>query len=143
MFLLFLIVNKNGSLIYDLQLSKKINLNANDNIQTASIFYSMHAISEKLTPFSLEKDKNKDLGLSNKGIEIIESDSIKMLSFQTLTKLKFIFVIDGNTSENDCEIMYRKIYDLYSDYVSKNPFYELDMPIRINAFDNEVQVLFS
>ncbi len=142
MFLLFLIVNKNGSLIYDLQLSKKINLNANDNIQTASIFYSMHAISEKLTPYSLEKDKNKDLGLSNKGIEIIESDSIKMLSFQTLTKLKFIFVVDGITSESDCEIMYRKIYDLYGDYVSKNPFYELDMPIRINAFDNEVQLLF-
>lgn len=143
MFLLFLIVNKNGSLIYDLQLSKKINLNANDNIQTASIFYSMHAISEKLTPYSLEKDKNKDLGLTNKGIEIIEADSIKMLSFQTLTKLKFIFVVDGITSESDCEIMYRKIYDLYGDYVSKNPFYELDMPIRINSFDNEVQTLFS
>mmetsp|Transcript_33239 Transcript_33239/g.34542 ORF Transcript_33239/g.34542 Transcript_33239/m.34542 type:complete len:141 (+) Transcript_33239:18-440(+) len=140
MFLLFLIVNKNGSLIYDLQFTDKINLNANDNIQVAAIFYSMHAISSKLTPNSLEK--SHELELSNKGIEVIEADTVKIVCFQTITKLKFIFVIEGNTTENDCELMYKKIYDVYTDLVSKNPFYELEMPIRMSQFDKEVESLF-
>ena len=141
MFLLFLIINKNGSLIYDIQFNSKVNLNANDSIQAAAIFYSMHAISSKLTPSSLEK--TTELDLKNKGIEVIEADSIKIVCFQTITKLKFVFVINGNTTENECEVMYRKIYDVYSDLVSKNPFYELDMPIRMSNFDSEVQFLFS
>jgi len=30
----------------------------------------------------------------------------------------------------------RKIYELYSDFVMKNPFYTLDMPIRVAKFDS-------
>ena len=33
------------------------------------------------------------------------------------------------------------MYILYSDYVLKNPFYESDMPIRIEAFDERVKRL--
>ena len=50
---------------------------------------------------------------------------MKLVCFQTSTKIKFIFVVDNNTSLNDCDLIYRKIYDIYSDYVSKNPFYEV------------------
>ena len=28
-----------------------------------------------------------------------------------------------------------RVYSLYADYVLKNPFYELDMPIRCELFD--------
>lgn len=28
------------------------------------------------------------------------------------------------------------IYELYSDYVLKNPFYEVEMPIRVELFDH-------
>ena len=31
--------------------------------------------------------------------------------------------------------MLRDVYILYSDYVLKNPFYELDMPIHCDKFD--------
>lgn len=65
-----------------------------------------------------------------------------MVCFQTLTKLKFIFVVDHITTVTDCEVMFRKIYDIYSDYVSKNPFYELDMPIRLESFETEINKLF-
>jgi len=29
----------------------------------------------------------------------------------------------------------RKVYSLYSDYVLKNPFYELEQPIQCEKFD--------
>lgn len=48
MYYLLLIVNKNGSLIFDKVFSDKIKLSANEAIKIASIFYSMHAISTKL-----------------------------------------------------------------------------------------------
>lgn len=31
------------------------------------------------------------------------------------------------------------IYDLYSDFVMKNPFYELEMPIRCELFEHNLQ----
>ncbi|OTF78762.1 hypothetical protein BLA29_014806, partial [Euroglyphus maynei] len=35
----------------------------------------------------------------------------------------------------------RKIYELYSDYALKNPFYKLDMPIRCELFDLNIAQL--
>ena len=32
----------------------------------------------------------------------------------------------------------RKIYELYADYVMKNPFYQMEMPIRCEAFDRKL-----
>lgn len=31
-----------------------------------------------------------------------------------------------------------KIYELYADYVMKNPFYQLEMPVRCDAFDRNL-----
>ncbi len=42
--------------------------------------------------------------------------------------VKFIVVTDKN-QQKVTELL-RKIYELYSDYVLKNPFYSLDMPIK-------------
>ncbi|MBQ3988148.1 MAG: hypothetical protein II629_05255, partial [Ruminococcus sp.] len=47
--------NKNGSLIYDRGFSSAVKLTSNEVINIASIFYSMHAISSKLTPPGYEK----------------------------------------------------------------------------------------
>ena len=33
-----------------------------------------------------------------------------------------------------------KIYELYSDFALKNPFYSLEMPIRADLFDTNLQV---
>ena len=51
---------------------------------------------------------------------------MKLVCFQTYTKIKFIFVVDNSTLYLDCELIFRKIYDIYSDYISKNPFYEVN-----------------
>lgn len=39
------------------------------------------------------------------------------------------------------ELLLRKIYELYADYVLKNPFYSLEMPIRCELFDVNLQSL--
>ena len=135
-----LIVNKNGSLIYDRSLNASLNLSQNETINIASIFYSMHAISAQLTPPGYEK--TSDLKLENHGIEILESSSMKLVCHQTLTKIKFIFVTDISTPNSNIKLKFEELYNNYTDLISKNPFYELDMPIRIDAFDEAVSKIF-
>ena len=140
MFYYLLIVNKNGSLIYDRSLHPSLNLSQNETINIASIFYSMHAISAQLTPPGYEK--TSDLKLENHGIEILESSSMKLVCHQTLTKIKFIFVTDISTPNSNIKLKFEELYNNYTDLISKNPFYELDMPIRIDAFDEAVSKIF-
>ena len=141
MFYYLLIVNKNGSLIYDRGFSSTVKLSSNEVINIASIFYSMHAISSKLTPPGHET--TSELKLENGGIEIMEATAMRLVCFQTLTKIKFIFVTDYQTNLDKCTENFRKIYDVYSDVVAKNPNYELDMPIRVNSFDEKVNLIFA
>ena len=141
MFIYLLIVNKNGSLIYDRAFQSTMKLSSNEVINIASIFYSMHAISSKLTPPGYEK--TSELKLENGGIEVMEANSMRLICYQTLTKIKFIFVTDYQTPLEKCQENFRKIYDVYSDVVAKNPNYELDMPIRVNSFDERVNQIFA
>lgn len=39
------------------------------------------------------------------------------------------------------EILLKRIYELYADYALKNPFYSLDMPIRCELFETNLQTL--
>lgn len=39
------------------------------------------------------------------------------------------------------ETLLKKIYELYADFVLKNPFYSLEMPIRCELFDVNLQAL--
>ena len=40
------------------------------------------------------------------------------------------------------ETLLKAIYELYTDFVLKNPFYEMEMPIRCELFDlNLAQVI--
>ena len=115
-------------------------LSSNEVINIVSIFYSMHAISSKLTPPGYEK--TSELKLENGGIEVMEANSMRLVCYQTLTKIKFIFVTDYQTNMEKCNENYRKIYDIYSDVVAKNPNYELDIPIRVASFDERVKEIF-
>ena len=40
------------------------------------------------------------------------------------------FIVIADLRQTKVENLLRGIYELYSDYVLKNPFYSLDMPIR-------------
>jgi len=53
-----------------------------------------------------------------------------------MTGTKFLLFTD--TLQANVDVAMRKVYDLYADYVTKNPFYQLEMPIRCEAFDRKL-----
>uniref|UniRef100_A0A2K5YWA3 Trafficking protein particle complex subunit n=1 Tax=Mandrillus leucophaeus TaxID=9568 RepID=A0A2K5YWA3_MANLE len=92
-------------------------LTSNEKLMLASMFHSLFAIGSQLSP---------EQGSS--GIEMLETDTFKLHCYQTLTGIKFVVLADPRQAGIDS--LLRKIYEIYSDFALKNPFYSLEMPIR-------------
>lgn len=103
-------------------------MTTNEKIVLASTFYPLFAIASQLSPEP-----------KSSGIEMLETETFKLNCFQTLTGVKFILI--SEPSQTGMEILLKKIYELYADYVLKNPFYSLEMPIRCELFDTNLQSL--
>lgn len=103
-------------------------MTTNEKIVLASTFYPLFAIASQLSPEP-----------KSSGIEVLETDSFRLNCFQTLTGVKFMVITDP--AQVAAEALLRKMYELYSDYALKNPFYSLEMPIRCELFDINVQAL--
>ncbi|EDO43441.1 predicted protein [Nematostella vectensis] len=101
-------------------------LKTNERIMLASMFHPLFAIAAKLSPEQ-----------RSSGIEVLEADSFKLHCFQSMTGLKFIVLTDPRQVGMDG--LLKKIYELYGDFALKNPFYSLDMPIRCELFDLNLQ----
>lgn len=43
--------------------------------------------------------------------------------------------------QQNIEHLLCKLYEMYADYALKNPFYSLEMPIRCEQFETNVQML--
>ncbi|GBL96388.1 Trafficking protein particle complex subunit 4 [Araneus ventricosus] len=101
-------------------------LGTNEKIVLASTFHSLFAIASQLSPEP-----------HCSGIEVLEADTFKLYCYQTITGTKFIVVADPK--QGGVETFLKKIYELYSDYALKNPFYSLEMPVRCEYFDTNLQ----
>lgn len=55
-----------------------------------------------------------------------------------MTGVKFIVVASILITQS-LDGFLRKVYELYSDYALKNPFYAIDMPIRADKFDEAIK----
>ena len=104
-------------------------MTTNDEIVLASMFYSLYAMAVQLSP---------DQGSS--GINELETDTFKLYCSQTVTGVKFIVVCDPK--QMGIDQLLDKIYELYADFAPKNPFYLLEMPIRADLFDHNLQLAF-
>jgi len=124
------VINKAGGLVYQQDFAPIPKLSGNDYLRLASTFHGLHAITGNLSPSG-----------SSSGIEILEADTFKLQCFQTPTGTKF-YVTAEPTHPNLDQILHT-IYELYTDYVLKNPFYEIEMPIRCELFDINLEKLFS
>mmetsp|Transcript_48797 Transcript_48797/g.66500 ORF Transcript_48797/g.66500 Transcript_48797/m.66500 type:complete len:148 (-) Transcript_48797:665-1108(-) len=125
-FLQLFIINRSGGLIYNEDLSSAApKLNTNDWLRLGSTFHGLHAIAAQIAPV-----------ISN-GIEKLETDILKLQCFQSRTGIKFVITAEAGTP--DLESVLHSVYEAYADYVLKNPFYELDMPIRCELFTIQVK----
>lgn len=92
---------------------------------------SVHAITKSLTPSSLGIPSNQ-----RTGVEVLESSHFRLTCFQTFTGTKFLLFTEPH--QPNVDVIMKKVYELYADYVTKNPFYQLEMPIRCEAFDRHL-----
>eukprot|EP00884_Botryococcus_braunii_P012812 jgi/Botrbrau1/21531/Bobra.174_2s0034.1 len=120
------VINKSGGLIYNKEFFPMASLNTNDTLRLASIWHSLHAIASQLSPVP-----------NCTGIELLQATTFDLHCFQTLTGTKFLMVVQPGTPDIP-ELLRDTVYDLYADYVLKNPFYEVEMPIRVELFDQNL-----
>ncbi len=100
----------------------------------------MHAISSKISPVP-----------QSSGIEVVQGNDVKIFCKSTLTGLcrllkanlsgiKFLLVTDAAHPNGES---LTRVYQIYADYVVKNPFHTLEMPIRSDLFDAQLQRLIT
>ena len=99
-------------------------LDVNVHLRLASTFDSLALILKQLSPVR-----------GSSRMELLEADGFVLQSFDTPTGLKFFVTADPDSKRLD-EVLIRT-YELYSDFVLKDPFYELEMPIRCENFDQK------
>jgi len=134
-----IIINKAGGLIYQKDFAEGLNkLSINDYLVLAGTFHGVHAITTRLNPTGntaprLPTDERPD---PPSGIEVLETSSFRLQCFQTLTGTKFLLYTEPG--QPNVDLTMKKIYELYADYVMKNPFYQSEMPVRCERFDRTV-----
>jgi len=140
------IINKAGGLIYQKDYVGQSRLSGNDYLRVASTFHSLHAISGRglnLAPTQISCPPStgnpSNLALSNVGITSIDCRDYRLNCVQTLTGIKFLILSSPTSNSHFTDKLLNSIYSLYVDYVLKNPFYEIEMPIRCELFDINVQ----
>lgn len=67
------------------------------------------------------------------GIQVLEADGFKLHSYAAPTGTKFFLV--ASSGQQNCDTLLKYVYEMYADYVMKNPFYEVEMPIHCSKFD--------
>jgi len=114
---------------------------------------SVHAITARINPLrhlsnnanaaagNRSSSSSGSLGLQARpdppaGLEVLETENFRMQCFCTLTGTKFLLFTD--TAQANVDVTMRRVYDMYADYVMKNPFYQLEMPIRCDMFDRKL-----
>ncbi|KAL7580027.1 hypothetical protein ACA910_005013 [Epithemia clementina (nom. ined.)] len=138
-FLHLFIVNKSGGLIHHRPLSARApKISTNEWLRIGSTFHSLHAIAAEASPLRLPNGKNASG--ADDGIERIVAGGMELRCLQTVTGIKFVITAEpGGTVDLDSVL--REIYVLYAECVCKDPFYELEMPIRSELFTQAVDAL--
>mmetsp|Transcript_13255 Transcript_13255/g.17340 ORF Transcript_13255/g.17340 Transcript_13255/m.17340 type:complete len:157 (+) Transcript_13255:133-603(+) len=138
-FLHLFIVNKSGGLIHHRTLSPKApKISTNEWLRIGSTFHSLHAIAAEASPVKFPNGKN--MSGADDGIERIVTGGMELRCLQTLTGIKFVITSEPAPTV-DLDSVLREIYVMYAECVCKDPFYELEMPIRSELFTQAVDTL--
>lgn len=145
------IVSKSGSLLYqvdsaspDSPLSPQT---SNDYLVIAGNLHGIHTIASKLTPSGASRTQPTTAATSNintesnkTGLRVVYTDDFAIHLHQTVTGLKIIIISQSNVDDSIIGNIQIKIWNDYCDYVMKNPFYNIGMPIRVGLDLNKLLV---
>ncbi|EOD09033.1 hypothetical protein EMIHUDRAFT_71104 [Emiliania huxleyi CCMP1516] len=110
--------NRAGGLIFHRDFSPNAaKLDTNEQMQLASTFSGLALIMGQLAP-----------SRPSSGMQLLEADGFLLQSFDSPTGIKFFLTAEPDAKGLD--LVLREVYTYYADYVLKNPFYEMDMPIQ-------------
>lgn len=125
------VINKAGGLVFSRSYSDILPpLPLNTVLILAGTLHGIHAITNRLTP-----------GSGGGGLEAFEAENWGGKVFLTATGTKFVVLHSlGHPGLDD---LTRKIYEIYSDAVMKNPFHTVEMPINSALFDTRLQSLIA
>ncbi|KAL8839993.1 MAG: hypothetical protein Q9170_001535 [Blastenia crenularia] len=123
-----------GGLVYNRDFSSPLSkLSSNDYLVLAGTFHGVHAITRSLTPSPIISSVQRS---QLTGLEVLESSNFRLTCFQTPTGVKFLLFTEPH--QPNCDAIVGKVYEFYADYVMKNPFYALEMPVRCEEFDRRL-----
>lgn len=133
-----MIINKAGGLIYNRTFAPGLQkLDSNDYLILAGTFHGIHAISRSINPAPPAPNPPSPDPTQRRpattGIESLESSFFRLTCFQTVTGVKFLLFT--SPEQPNTEVVVKRCYELYADYVMKDPFYKLEMPIRVEKFE--------
>lgn len=130
-----LVINKAGGLIYNRDFHADLSkLSSNDLLILAGTFHGVHAITRSLLPQPLRPQQTPgNFPTRPSGLEVLESSLFRLTCFQTVTGVKFLLFTEP--AQPNVDVVMRRVYELYADFVMKNPFYTVEMPIRCQKFD--------
>lgn len=83
-------------------------------------------ISSKLSPVG-----------GSTGLNLVSTDEFNIFCNESATGMKIIIVTNPDI-QSISDVFYRTQI-LFSDYVNTNPFYQPEMPIKIDSFDENIE----
>ena len=125
------IVNKHGSLLYQNDISvPRAGTSANDKIRWASTFHALSSMASQISPNKTERAR---------GIEMVNFGEFTLHCKHTQTGLQILLVSGAHVSLKMAGEVLNAVYQVYADYALKNPFYSIDMPIRLCGFNRGIK----
>lgn len=122
-------------------------LRPNDRIHLAGMFQPLHQMARHFSPIpdtkfhiSSEHGEKKSQHVFNSGIQTLETPCIRVHCFESTTGVKFLLVTDIKLPPTARESL-RRVYEAYTDYVLKNPFYSASQPFNFDFFTNQVKFI--
>jgi hypothetical protein len=73
------------------------------------------------------------------GIRKLSTTKFTIYAKRALTGLELILITDPSFPERSANDLLTILYSSYTDFVLKDPFYTIDMPIRSTLFDRAVR----
>ena len=133
------ILNRHGTLIYQREFLKRGTrpLSSNDQIRLASTLHGLCRIAAEVSP--IEIPRNTLDVLKARGINRLDTDTFTMFVLESKSGVRVVLISDPGMSPGRAELFLGTVYELFGDYVLKDPFYEsIDMPVRCKLFDHYV-----